>query len=197
MVRSIYVMPITGAGTKLDQRRPKYEDTLFPTLDRTMWDYGDEPHCLVGIQDVPAATDAALVANADVFKLPDNLDQTVGSVSTRNQIRNNLEADELPGNWVQTTTTYREIVRVVGACCQFAQRYQGLVGGRWFSGTVHIANTFSSLTAAQQQGIHDTAASFGFDQTAIVSTATIRDVLKNMADQYIAAGLSLQLEGPL
>lgn len=198
MVRSVYVMPLTGAGVKGDPRRPKYKDSLFPTLDWSMYDYGDEPQCLVGIQDVPAATNTALLANSDVFAPPgQNLDVAVGSTSTRNAIRTQLEADEIPGNWVQNTTTYREIIRVVGACCQFAQRYQGLVGGRWFSGTVHIGNTFSTLNQQQQLGIRDTAASFGFDQTAIVGTATIRDVLKNMADQYIAAGMPLDLEGPL
>jgi hypothetical protein len=197
MARSIYVMPMVGDGSKANPRLPKYEVSLFPTLSHSVFDYGDEPWCVVALQDVPPATDSALVANGDVFKLPDNLEQAVGAVSTRNQIRTKLEQAEIPGNWVQITTTYREIIRVTGALCQFAQRYQGLVGGRWFSGTVHLNNTFSTLTTQQQQGIRDTAASFGFSQAAIVASATIRDVLKNMADQYLAAGLPLELQGPL
>ena len=188
---------MVGDGSKASPRLPKYEASLFPTLSRAAFDYGDEPWVVVALQDVPPATDTTLVANGDVFKLPDNLDQTVGSIAMRNQIRTKLEQAEMPGNWVQTTTAYREIIRVTGAVCQFAQRYQGLVGGRWFSGTVHLSNTFDTLTAQQQQGIRDTAAWFGFDQSAIVGTATIRDVLKDMADQYLAAGWPLDLQGPL
>jgi hypothetical protein len=193
MARSIYVMPI-GTNAK-GTRIPKYFPSIISSF--SMFDYGDEPWCLVGLLDVPPATDAALVANADVFKLPDDLDTAVGSPATRNQIRAKLEAAEIPGNWVETTTTYREIARVVGALCQFAQRYQGLVGGPWFSGTVHLSNTFSTLSIEQQQGIRDAAFTFGFSQAAILGTATIRDVLKSMADQYLAAGMPLYLNGSL
>jgi hypothetical protein len=197
MVRSIYEMPLIPSP-KGDGRMPKYRDLLNTnSVEWNAWTYGDEPHCLVGALDVPPAVDTTLTADTQVFKLPDNLDTTMGSTSTRNTVRTRLEQDELPGQWVQTTTTWREVARVTGACCRFAQVYEGLALGAWFSGTVHIASTFSSLSAAQQQGIRNVATSFGFDQTIIVGTSTIRDILKNMADQYIAAGFDLNLSGPL
>jgi hypothetical protein len=198
MARSLYVMPIITTATPTGpSRTPKYLSLIQQGASWSMFDYGDEPQCLVGVTDIPPAADTSLTANNDVFALPANLDTTVGSVNTRNALRTRLEQSEFPGTWVQTTTTYRETVRTVGADCQFAQRYQGLVGGPWFSGTVHVANTFSTLSQAQQNGILATAQSFGFSTAAIVGTATIRDVLKNVADQYIAAGLPLNLEGPL
>jgi len=197
MARSIYVMPYISVVTSHGPSKDAKYKSQFQSLSYTMFNYGDEPQCIVGIVDPSPALDTSLTSNADVFKPPDNLDLTVSSTATRNAIRTHLEQDELPGTWVQTSTAYREIARVVVACCQFAQRYQGLDIGPWFQGTVHVSSNFSTLTAQQQQGIHDTAASFGFDQTAIVGTATIRDVLKNMADQYIAAGLPLDLAGPL
>jgi hypothetical protein len=203
MVRSIYEMPLIPSP-KGDGRMPKYFNLINSNgLDWNGWSYGNEPHCLVGVLDVPPAVDATLVADSQVFKLPDNLDTTIGSTSTRNTVRTRLEQDELPGQWVQTTTTYREIVRVVGACCRFAESYEYMGLGPWFSGTVHIASTFSALTAAQQQGIRDTAASLGLDQTIIIGTNTIRDVLKNLADQYVAGYVAgnplydLNLSGPL
>lgn len=197
MARSIYIMPIVGTGALGDARRPKYRNTLFPTLQWSMFDYGNEPWCIVGIQDVPPATDTALNQNADVFELPANLDQTMGTTGVRNTVRNRLESVNMPGTWIQTATTYREVVRFIGGVCQFAQRYQGLVGGLWFTGAVTLDSTFNSLSAAVHQGILDTAASFNFDTTSFTGTSTLRAILKSAGDQYVAAGLPLDLGGPL
>jgi hypothetical protein len=182
---NLYVMPIVGTGAKGDSRRPKYRDSLFPTLDWDMWDYGDNPWCLVGVVDVPAATDTQLQSHTDVFALPQNLDTTVGSVGTRNTIRTQVETAEIPGSWIQTTSTYREIVRCVGACCQFAQRYQGLVGGVLFPGAVTLDSTFGSLPQAQQTGMLAAGASLGFDTSTWIAGATLRTVMKSAADQYL------------
>lgn len=199
MARSIYVMPLVGTGVKGDARRPKYRDSLFPTLNWSMFDYGNEPWCLVGIQDVPPATDTALTGNADVFELPANLDQAMGNVGTRNTVRNRLESVNIPGTWIQTTTTYREVVRFIGATCQFAQRYQGTVanGSTWFTGGVTLDSTFGSLPAEARQGIIDAADSFGFDRSGFTGTSTLRAVIQSATNQYLAAGLPLTLQGPL
>jgi hypothetical protein len=202
-------MPLVGAGVKGDPIRPKYRDSLFPTLDWSQFYYGDEPWTLVGIQDVPPATDAALNANADVFELPANLDQTMGTVGVRNTVRNRLEAVNIPGTWVQTSTTYREVVRIIGAVIQFSQRFQGVSGipaNRWFAGGRTLDSTFGSLAAPAQQALLDTGASdwerpdgtiFHFDTSALTGSTTLRALLKSVADQYLAAGLPLDLEGPL
>lgn len=199
MARSLYVMPITGTGSTItDARRPKYRDTLFPTLRSSMFDYGDEPWCLVGIRDVPPATDTALVANTDVFKLPDNLDQTMGTTGVRNTVRSRLEAANIPGTWVATATTYRTVVRFIGAVCQFAQRFQGISGipaNRWFAGGRTLDSTFGNLGAAAQQALIDTADSFGFDRSTLTASTTLRAFLKSAGDQYVAAGLPLILAG--
>lgn len=200
MARSIYVMPITGSGTSHDPKKPKYQDAIFPdTLFRsTMFDYGDEPWCLVGITDITPAADSALVANGDVFKLPDNLDTTMGNNATRNQVRTRLEQNEFPGTWVQTTTTFREVVLVVGACCQYAQRFQGLETGlAWFSGTVHVTSNYGTLSQEVRDSMVTAATSFGFNTSAFILTNTIRDVLKSVADQYILADMPLDLQGSL
>jgi len=193
MTLNLYVMPIIGTrATRQDSRRPKYASTITAAgFGYAMYDYGDEPTCLAGVVDITPALDPALSANADVVAVPQNLDLTVGAVNTRNTLRTHLEANEIPGTWVQTSTTYRQIVQVVGACCQFAQRYQGLGAGPWFSGTVNVSSTFSALTQSQQNGTIATAQSFGFTTAVIAGPATIRDVLKDMADQYIASNLPL------
>lgn len=205
MVRSLYVMPIiTDATGKYPQRYPKYYKTTFPALSWSMFDYGNEPWCLIGIQDVPAATDSALVANADVFALPANLDQAIGSVSARNTVRNALENVNMPGTWIQTTDTYRTVVRFVGALCTFMQCYQGKGLGLVFSATVTLATTFATLSAAQQQALIDCATYFGLSASSLVGANTLRTILKTVGDAFVAsyaAGTNpltqLELEGPL
>lgn len=187
MVVSLYVMPLAGTGAKGDPRRPKYRDALFPSLAWDMWDYGDNPWCLVGVVDVPAAVDAQIAGQPDVFALPQDLDATVGGVGARNAIRSRLEAAEIPGTWVQTTTTYRAIVRMVGGCCQFAQRYQGTVGGVLFPGAVTLDSTFGSLAPAQRAGMLGAAASLGMSTATWTAAATLRSVMQSAGDQYVAA----------
>src|SRR6476646_7422164 len=110
-------MPIVGDGSKASPRQPKYTSTISG-FDWTMFDYGDEPFCIVGVTDISGAADISLTANSDVFSLPANLDTTMGTTNTRNTVRTRLEAVDMPGTWVQTTTTFREVVRFIGGVCQ-------------------------------------------------------------------------------
>lgn len=194
MALSLYVMPIAGAGTIDDPRGPKYKSTLSG-LVWSMFDYGNEPWALVGVQDIPPATDTTLDGNPDVFGLPANLSQTMGSVGTRNTVRNRLEAVNIPGTWVQTSTTYLSVVKFIGAVCQFAQRYQGQTGGLWFTGGVTLDSTFSSLPLSARNGLTSAAASFGFDTSGFTGASTLRAIIQSAGDQYVAAGLPLIMAG--
>lgn len=205
MARSIYVMPIIGDGTKGNSRRPKYLDTHLAGFNSSMFDYGDEPWCLVGVQDITAPARTALEAEGDVFPIPDNLDQSMGSTQTRNQVRTRLEQVDIPGQWVQTATTWREVVRFVGAVCQYAQRYQGLgTGTTWFPGNVNLNSTFGTQSQAVQDNMLAAAASFpGMSTAAFIAGNALRTVVQSIGDQYVsryAAGdplYPLSLEGPL
>lgn len=192
---NLYVMPIVGAGTRQDLRRPKYKDSVFLTLSWGMFDYGNEPWCLVGIIDIPAGTDTTLRAQTQVIALPVNLDQVVGA-GPLTQVRNDLESVNIPGTWVQATNTWREVVRFVGAVCQFAQRYQGLVvGGLWFTGGVTLATTYGTLPVAARNGLLSAAQSFGFDTNAVTGANTLRQILVSVGNQYLATQPPLQLAG--
>src|SRR5690348_16193194 len=83
---NLYVMPIIGTGVKGDPRRPKYATTLSGFV-WAMYDYGDEPHCLVGVVDISGAADSSLTANSDVTAIPQNLNTTIGSANVRNAVR--------------------------------------------------------------------------------------------------------------
>lgn len=194
---NLYVMPIVGTGaTHADARRPKYRNSIFPApIVSEMWDYGNEPWCLVGILDIPAATNTALVANADVLDVPDNLAQLVGSGAALTKVRNGLESVNIPGTWIQSTNTWGDVVRFVGAVCQFAQRYQGQTGGLWFSGGVTLASTFGSLPVAARNGLSAAASSFGFDVGGVTGSTTLRAILLSVGQQYLATQPPLQLAG--
>ncbi len=194
MTLSLYVMPIAGTGAIGDPRGPKYRSTVAG-LVWSMFDYGNEPWCLLGVQDIPPATDTALTGNADVFGLPANLSQTMGTVGTRNTVRNRLETVNIPGTWVQTATTFLSVVKFIGAVCQFAQRYQGATGGLWFTGGVTLDSTFNSLPLNARNGIVSAANSFGFDTSGFTGASTLRVIIQSAGDQYNAAGLPLTLAG--
>lgn len=205
MARSLYVMPITTTTLKgAPARFPKYKDSHMLGFDWSMFDYGDEPWCLVGIQDISPAARAALEAEADVFPIPDNLDQSMGTTQVRNQVRTRLEQADIPGQWVQTTTTWREVVRFVGAVCQYAQRYQGMVGGLWFPGNVNLNSTYGSQPQAVQDGMLAAASSFpGMSTGAFQAGNDMRTVVQSIGDQYVGQYVTgnprypLDLEGPL
>lgn len=208
MATGLYVMPIVGAGTHDDPRRPKYRDTDLTGLPSSMADYGNEPWCFVGVPNIPPATDTALQAHPDVFALPANLDQTMGTTGQRNTVRSKLEAVNMPGTWVQTTDTWRTVARFVLACCQISQRYQGLTAfaDNWFQGAITLDSLMSALPAASQTALQTTAASawrttagqtIHFDTSVVVPTQPMRAILLSLGNQYIAAGCPLDLAGPI
>ena len=179
---ALYLMPITGAGTRVDARTAKYNSTLAP-FGWTMLDYGHEPVALV-YSPTDAATDATLTAFADVVRIPDNLDAllTVGQVTA---VQNWLEARNLPALWLDTTFTIRAALRIILGAFQFMQRFTGIHGGtRIFGGAVTLSSTFASLPAGARQDLLDTANSFGYDTSSLSGASTLRQILKVMADQW-------------
>lgn len=172
---------------------------------RARFDYGDEPWCLMGIDSVSVGDDTALVANADVFKLPDNLDQTMGSTANRNRARNALEAVNMPGNWIATSDTYREVVRFIGALCQYMLCYTGHYGvATLFTGTVSLATTYGSLPQDQRDALLGCTQYFNLSTSTLTGANTLRTILKAVGDDYVAQYeqgtnqlTKLDLAGPL
>ena len=111
-------MPITGAGTKQDPRRPKYSDPLRE-FNWTMIDFGAEPACMLGVGDIPDGVHSVLANYPDCVALPLNLDNQIGAQIT--QARNVIEALNIPANWVQETHTYRQVARVIASMFAFGR----------------------------------------------------------------------------
>jgi hypothetical protein len=179
----LYLMPVIGSGASQgDARRPKYADTHLADLPWGMIDYGAEPACMVGVQDIPDAAHTALAAEPDCVALPLNLDAAIGA--QLNQVQNVIEALNVPAQWVQATHTYRQVARLVTAMFQFMQRLDGIGFGRLLNGTVTLNTRFNQLPQATRGKLIEAAQSMNFDTSSLSSTSTIRTILKAMADQW-------------
>ena len=181
MTWHLYLLPIIGSGVKGDARRPKY---ITNFNDWSMMDYGFQPVALAAV-DIDDVSDASLSANADVQKIPDNLDQTIGAAALA-IVQSALEDRNLPSQWVTQGITYRELLRTLYGFFSFVQRYAtianttALLLGR----AVTLNTQLNQLSAGVRQNLRDTATSLGLDISGLAGTTTIRAALKNVADQW-------------
>jgi hypothetical protein len=124
-----------------------------------------------------------------VIAIPAPLTNNVAAAAIAT-IQSKLEGAHLPADWVTTSMTYKQVLGVVLRVVQFMQRYNGVTGGERFFDLVDkngvaitLDTTFSQLTAAEKTKLQNVAASLNLDMSAIVSTSTIRFILKNVANQ--------------
>jgi hypothetical protein len=183
-------MPIIGTGSsRLDPRRPKYAENTLTGVVWGMMDYGYRPTCLVAA-DTDGAVHSALTANSDVFAFPDGFESsgaTVGNQST--PVTNALEAQAIPAQWVQSQSTYLSVAHTVGAMFQFMQRLNGILGNvDPFVGAT-LNTRIDALSQATQTAINQAFTSFGW--TAPAGNTTLRNALKQTADQWGATPLTM------
>jgi hypothetical protein len=146
-------------------------------------DYGPEPVCLVAVQDIPPETHTTLAGEPDCVAVPSDLDSEVGAQLT--QVRNVIEALNIPAGWVQSTHTYRQLLRIVAAMFQFMQRFAAVGGNtRVFQSGINLDSTYGSLPLNVRNALRDTADSLGYDRSGIVAGTTVRAMLKQMGDQW-------------
>jgi hypothetical protein len=190
MTMRFYLVPVvsstTAGGTS---RSPEYfgdmDVPLAPLaglegLTFSCRDLGDEPYMMVGA-DVTPAQHTLLDTQVDVQAIPLNLDSTVGAVALT-QIQNSLENANIPGTWITTDHTYREVVRFVLNNCSLLQRFQ-LSGIRLFAGAATLDTTLGQIPVATRNQLQDSAQSFGLSTQGIVGSTTIRDALIILVNQ--------------
>lgn len=179
MATQLYVVPVIGAGTTDDARRPKYADTDLVGFDWAAMDFGNEPLMLVATE-----TNTALAAEPDVLQVPLNIDQNLGAGAVT-LVQNYLEARFVPADWVTTALTYRQVLRSVVGIFTFMQRAQGLGLARLLDGSsVSLNTTFGSLPAAVRTKLLSAAQSLNFDHSSLSAASTIRQILKALMVQF-------------
>lgn len=182
MTWHIYLLPIVGDGTKATPREPKYLPALGASW--SMVDYGFQPFALAAA-DVSDATDTSIQGNVDVTKVPDNLDQLLGAGAVVT-VQNALENRNIPAGWVTAALSYRTVLRTIWGFFAFLQRYSAVSGNTspLIAATVNLDTQFNQLSQTARTNLQDTATSLGLSSAGLTGTSTIRQILKNMADQW-------------
>lgn len=132
--------------------------------------------------DTTDAQHTVLSGQSDVIAVP-ALDSTIPNAQARNRVRNYLEAGNIPGTWVNTGMTYRQVLRTVLNVFRFFSRYVSK-GGRISAAGYSLDTTWGELPQAAQDRLRATADEFGLDYSGVTANTTLRQILKGMADQF-------------
>lgn len=182
----LYLAPTIGSGSsRADMIRPQYVSDY--RVRQKHFHLGRQGYVLVAADTTPAQ-DAALSALPQVIKIPDNLDQQVGPAL--NTVQNLLEARNIPAGWITSNTTYRTILKMVMGLGGFLQRFP-MIAKNWNRllgpGGLDLNTQWGDIPPAIRQQLSDTAKSLNLDTSAITGTTTVRQLLKGISDQWIAA----------
>lgn len=186
MANRWYILPIELYGGSM--RAPKYMiNRLNPTGINAKWsmmDYGLMNVCIM-LADVTTEQHDALVANSDVRGIVQhaNVDNTVpaGAVTA---VRNGLESLDIPGQWVDTSDTWRVVLRTTAALFQFAQRLHGRFGVKIIPDGYSLNTTWSELPQQAKDFLLDVAAELNIDTSGATGATTLRTIYKAFADAW-------------
>lgn len=170
---SFFLVPIVGAGTRSDPRRPKYIPLLGVSWLQVMF-----ADTAIAWANSSPAQDSAVAANADALLVP-ALDSTIAVNATRNA----LEARDVPGNWVQAGMTYRSVLRVLVGMAQLVRRIQGLGVTPVIAG--NLDKTISQLPANIVATLSSAVDSLGLDRSNITGSTLLRAALLDIGQQFI------------
>lgn len=176
-VLGFYLVPKIGTGTTpLDPVRPKYIGDLGVFYSAV--DLGLEPTFLVGAVLTPAQH-TAVTSNSDVFAFPD-INTQVGGNPTLNRVRNELEQRNLPGNWIDSATAWRDVIGSILRNAFILQRLRGTHKTRLFEPGVSLDSVPSQNLLDQ---LVDVGQSFGLAVEALSLALTVRADLEILTDQ--------------
>jgi hypothetical protein len=147
-----------------------------------MLDYGLLDQALL-VSDISATNHTALSANADVLSVPVDINTTLNATAVT-ITRDYLESIGMPAHWVTTADTYRGVLRTIAGCFLFLQRAMAILGRSvpLTSGALDLQ--MQDLAADVRVALQVAATEQGFSTTGITPTATVRTVLKLMADAW-------------
>lgn len=198
MTIRIYVLPMEAETSDfIESRGPKYltwSRELDPSdnVGETAWsviNYGLYDWGIVAVE-ATGPVHTALAAKPDVQQVPANLAGTCG-VAGRDAARAFLENAALPGQWIQSETTWREVVRTVCGFMLFAQRYDGIRqvadSGAPSLGSQIVGNLgvqWGNIPVATRTAVIAAGGSFGYDLSFIADSTLVRAILKQLADLW-------------
>lgn len=175
-----------GGGTIY--RGPKYfqwrfciECNVVPISGEAAFiDYGLMPTFLV-CANVSSADHTFLAGLVDVTDVPLNIDAFVTQAALI-QVQEALEGLKIPGNWVTTSHTYRQVLRAVAGLFQFAGKYHEMHGEELVDSAINLSMTWGQVPQAKKEKVIATADFFGIDYSEVNNNWTLRQILKLLAD---------------
>jgi len=179
MIR-IYIMPLIGDGSRENPRRPKYRDLAdgFGSIR-----YGEEGIVLCAFRLTQESHDIIKV-DPDVMALPEDIDTTM-SQNAVDIAQAFLEDNYIPGNWISTNNTFRQVLRVTAGCFLYTQRYVRLAGvEKIFLTGIDLSTIISSIAADKRNIMMQAADSLNINYSTVTGTWTLRQMLKHFADQW-------------
>lgn len=196
MVWRLYVVPIIGGGTSLeDAYRPKYVAAAGVPWS---WMPADSQGWGLVRTDVTTVQHNQLSAQPDVISFPAALSNTISPVALA-EVQASLEALDIPAEWVTTSYTYRDIAEALTGWIQFLQRWSALVDlarKKLFNGTTVTMDTqWGDLPLAVRQYLAGVAQDMNLDTSQVTATTTMRQIARGLWQQLSARVAAKILNG--
>jgi len=179
----LYMTPMEGTGVYPDGLRPKYKDEGL--LGVANIGFGSQRVFMVWA-DLAPATEATILAHADVFAFPVDLSPQIGGAAA--SMASTIETLYLlPTHWLTGADTYLQAARTLLAMGFFFQRLQFYlnfavpIDG---SSNKTLNTQFNQLSVEAQNAIRSTAGDLGYDAAFIQNNTQVRALVKNFADQW-------------
>lgn len=178
-----YIMPIVFTN---NTRGPKYlKWRRHPDGVGCQWsmkDYGLIDAALVAC-NLMQEQHEQLVAEPDVAAAPEDIDQNISEIAIP-RVQQVMEALRIPADWVDSTYTYRQILRMIGGLFLFAQRHYGMHNEQLIDSTAQLDLRWNQIPLERQRRIMATADELGYDYGAVANQWLVRRILKHLGDQW-------------
>ena len=179
MVRFYFMPTINGA--------PKYIQDMnnpdgVPVLQFTQIPYGLVNATLI-VADVTEEQHQELNANVDVVAAPEDIDAQVSAIAIPT-IENLFDALKIPSGWVNTSHTYRQVLRRVAGLFLFADRYAGIFEKPLVNSSSDLELMWNQVPSAIRQEWAFCADTFNYDYSAITNQWTVKRSLWHLSDQW-------------
>lgn len=132
--------------------------------------------------DVTPAQHAILISYPDVIAFPENLNNN----ATQNAIDDvspKLEAYKIPSDWIDTSLTYRQILRRIHRIFKVARfMHEHGFNINLFGAGRLLSTTYSELSLSIRNRLTQVAALVGADTSGLTGSSTVRQILKVLMD---------------
>lgn len=190
-MKKLYILPMIHTDVGRGGYYPKYLPGTGVAWAGIRW-FGTDPPSYLIMADVTTGQDTQLGLQSDVISLPElaNLDNQIGGALS--QVQTKLEALNLPSEWVTSTFTYRQIIRLITAAMFLSQRARRLMGTTdpdgWnlFPAGMTLATRVNQLSPKRRQVLTQTLADLGVDTSNLDNASPMRAVIREVAQQKSA-----------